>query len=160
MSYMSPVVIAHQAGQVTRYHTNPVVSRLNQTTADHSHGVIMILLKLHPNPSRNLLAQAAVHDSGERWAGDLPYPFKKANPEAAAAHHETEVRLAIEHEIPQFHHDLTMEDQKWLFFADKLESYLYVQIFCPWIQVGNGWPEQKDMLLRMAQELGINQEIF
>lgn len=155
---MTTVAVAHQAGQVVRYHTNPILWRFGQTNADHTHGVIMIILKLHPNPSRNLLAAATVHDSGERWAGDLSYPFKRANPEAAAQHAVTELRLAIENGIPQF--EITLEEKQWLFFADKLESYLYVQLLYSALQAGAGWPEMRIMLTEMAIALGVNEEIF
>lgn len=152
------VAVAHASLQVVRYHTNNIMWRFGQTNADHSCGVIMILLKLNPDPSRNLLAQAAVHDAGEKWAGDLSYPFKRKNPEAAEHHRITELALAIEHDIPQF--PLTELEERWLHFADKLESYLYVNLVYPQLLEQGGWPAMKTMLENMAQSLGINQEIF
>ena len=98
---MSNARTAHATGQTVRYHTNPVMSRLHQTDADHSWGVAMIILSLHPNPSRNLVAQAVVHDCGEKWAGDLSYPFKRMYPQVGHAHADAEAQLARDHGIPQ-----------------------------------------------------------
>lgn len=155
---MSNVRTAHATGQTVRYHTNPVMARLHQTDADHSWGVAMIILKLHPNPSRNLIAQAIVHDSGEKWAGDLSYPFKKMYPEIGLEHVYAEKQLALDHKIPQY--ELTSEEQTWLRLADRLECHLYAEIFHPWVVKQPDWVKQHELIIEMAKDLGINQDIF
>lgn len=155
---MSNVRTLHATGQTVRYHTNPVMSRLHQTDADHSWGVAMIILALHPNPSRNLLGQAITHDCGERWAGDLSYPFKRMYPEIGAAHADAEKQLARDHRVPQF--DLTEEEAKWLSFADRLECHLYAEIFHPWVVKQPDWLKQHDLIIELGKSLGINQDIF
>ena len=155
---MSNVRTAHSTGQTVRYHTNPVMARLHQTDADHSWGVAMIILALHPNPSRNLLGQAIAHDSGEKWAGDLSYPFKRMFPEIKKLHNKAEKELALHHKIPQF--ELTLEEAKWLRFADRLECHLYAEIFHPWVVKQPDWVAQHKLIEEMAIELGINQDIF
>lgn len=155
---MTNVRTAHATGQTVRYHTNPIMSRFHQTDADHSWGVAMIILKLHPNPSRNLVAQAIVHDSGEKWAGDLSYPFKRRHPDIGKAHAEAEKALSILHEIPQF--DLTEEEEQWLRFADRLECHLYAEIYSPWTANEASWIQTKEMIEEMAKALGINHPIF
>lgn len=155
---MSNVRTLHSTGQTVRYHTNPVMSRLHQTNADHTWGVAMIILALHPNPSRNLLAQTIVHDCGEKWAGDLSYPFKKMYPEIGAAHADAEKQLALDHKVPQF--ELTSEESEWLRFADRLECHLYAEIYHPWVVKQPDWVKQHDLIVEIAKSLGINEDIF
>jgi len=155
---MTNVRTAHVTGQTVRYHTNPVMSRLHQTDADHSWGVAMIILKLHPNPSRNLLGQAIVHDCGEKWAGDLSYPFKRMYPDVGHAHADAEKQLALDHKIPQF--ELTPEEKKWLAFADRLECHFFAEIYHPWMTRNPSWKKTKEQILITAKELGIEGDIF
>jgi len=155
---MTNVRTAHSTGQTVRYHTNPVMARLHQTDADHSWGVAMIIMALHPNPSRNLLGMAIAHDSGEKWAGDLSYPFKRMYPDIGRLHAAAEYELALRHKIPQF--ELTLEEAKWLRMADRLECHLYAEIFHRWVVKQPDWVKQHDDILEMAKELGINQDIF
>ena len=155
---MSNARTAHATGQTVRYHTNPVMSRLHQTDADHSWGVCMIIVSLHPNPSRNLLGQAIVHDCGEKWAGDLSYPFKRMYPQIGRDHAEAEKQLAMDHRIPQF--ELTKEESEWLRFADRLECHYFAEIYHPWMTKGPSWERTKEIINEMAQQLGINVDVF
>lgn len=155
---MTNVRTAHATGQTVRYHTDPVMARLHQTDADHSWGVAMIILKLHPNPSRNLLAQAIAHDCGEKWAGDLSHPFKRVFPEIRGLHATAEEELAHRHGIPNF--KLTPEEQEWLWFADRLEALLYSDIFHPWVNKRLDRVKQCELVIEMAKNLGINEDIF
>jgi 5'-deoxynucleotidase YfbR-like HD superfamily hydrolase len=134
------------------------MGRLQQTDADHSWGVAMIILKLHPNPSRNLIAQAIVHDSGEKWAGDLSYPFKRMYPSIGQAHADAETQLAKDHNIPQF--QLTANEVDWLRFADRLECHLFAEIYHPWVTKQPDWEKTKVQILEAAQKVGITQDIF
>ena len=155
---MTNVRTAHSTGQTVRYHTNPVMARLHQTIADHSWGVAIIILKLHPNPSRNLIAQAIVHDSGEKWAGDLSYPFKRMYPEIGLEHVYAEKQLALDHKIPQY--ELTPEEQTWLHLADRLECHYFAEIYHPWMTKDPSWEKTKEAILETAKSLGISQDIF
>lgn len=155
---MSNVRTAHSTGQTVRYHTNPVMGRLQQTDADHSWGVAMIIVKLHPKPSRNLLCQAIVHDSGEKWAGDLSYPFKRMYPMIGFEHAAAEKQLAVDHNIPQF--DLDPIEEEWLRFADRLECHYYAEIYHPWVTKEPAWLKTKEQIVAKAIELGIKENVF
>lgn len=155
---MSNARTAHATGQTVRYHTNPVMSRLHQTDADHSWGVAIIILKLHPNPSRNLVAQAIVHDCGEKWAGDLSHPFKRVYPMLGLEHSAAEKQLALNHQIPQF--ELTKEESEWLRFADRLECHYFAEIYHPWMTKDPSWERTKEMIVAKALELGITVDVF
>ncbi len=66
------------AGQVLRYHTWPV--HRQQSVAEHSWQIARIMVTIWPECPRMLLLHAITHDVGE-MAGDVPYPFKRNNPE-------------------------------------------------------------------------------
>lgn len=152
------VRVNHSTGQTTRYHTKPQVSRFLQTDADHSWGVAAIIITLHPNPSRKLICQAIFHDSGEKWAGDLPFDFKRAFPNLAADHGRAETLLCMKHGVPQI--ALDDEEARWLKFADQLECHLYVAIHAPHVLLEPDWKVQGENIRLMALALGIEGDIF
>ena len=144
----------YQTGQVRRYHANPKMAPVGQTTADHSWGVAALILVLHPSASTALLTAAIFHDSGERWCGDLPHPFKKAYPDHAEAHRELERVTAEHNEVPQ--PDLTDEEKLWLKLGDRLESQLFTRLHRP--DVWRSWGVQDD-ILELAARLGVSQQV-
>jgi len=148
----------HQTGQTIRWHINPVLARVTQTTADHSWGVAVIIIKLHPKPSMNLVKAALFHDSGEKKAGDLPYDFKRRFPEISKAHAQAEEVLASEAGVPEL--DLSPLEAQWLKFADRLEAYYFVRTFAPEQLLINGWPEALVWFDEQKELLGITDDIF
>lgn len=141
-----------ESGRTRRYHANPQLCHFNQTTADHSWGVVAVLLHIHPNPTVNLLAHAIFHDSGERWAGDLPYPFKQQAPQITKAHEQIEHQLAEDNGIPVY--PLTPEEYRWLNLADRLESYLWTKLHRPEI-MGEAWADMLKTFHSEADTLGV-----
>jgi len=113
----------YKSGGVRRWHSNPELADSNQTLAQHQWGVAVIILAEHPNPSKELLYAALLHDVGELVVGDLPAPFKKANPKIAAAHKVAEQkameRMGVEY-------DLTPKETAWLKWADRKEAYMWM----------------------------------
>jgi hypothetical protein len=69
-------------GAVKRYHTVPTVGE--QTVAAHSWGVAVILIRILPFCSKNLLIAALFHDVAEKWTGDIPADAKWREPEVSA----------------------------------------------------------------------------
>lgn len=145
-----PLEEIFRTGQVLRYHANPLMAPLGQTDADHTWGVVAIILMLHPNPSRNLLGAAVFHDSGEFWAGDLPYPFKRDFPALAQQHQQCEAQLAQFNGVPQF--EITEEEKLWIKLADRVESQLYARLYRP--ELWKSWGVQTD-ILQLAEKLGV-----
>lgn len=93
----------YKAGDVKRYHT---VARLKeQTIAEHSWGVLAIVLYLEPNPSRQLISAAVFHDVAESRTGDVPATFKWANRNFADSleAHETNINreMGINYELTE-----------------------------------------------------------
>lgn len=110
-----------RTGLVRRFHT--VASAPEQNNAAHQWGVAMLLLALHPAPSFNLLAEALVHDVGEKDGGDVPATAKWANETLAALHDDIED--AYRKEMTCIY-ELTDDEMWWLKCADMLELSFYV----------------------------------
>lgn len=112
-----------EAGRTERYHAHPFMAKHGQTNADHSWGVVMLIIMLHPDPSVNLLKAAATHDIAERWVGDMPGPFKHRHPDLSSAMHDMETQLL---EQMGFKYDLDLYECHWLRLADKLEAMIWM----------------------------------
>ena len=110
------------AGNVARYHTTG--GPIQQTTGQHSWGVAMIILALHPNPSLGLVRAALEHDAAEFIVGDLPSPAKRKSPVLRdlleGIENDTMISLGM-----QGHVHLSSADRAWLHWADVAEAMLW-----------------------------------
>lgn len=68
------------AGRIRRLHTRPMNGE-EQNVASHTWGLVMILLDLFPDVSKEALVLALRHDVPEVATGDIPANVKWANPE-------------------------------------------------------------------------------
>jgi 5'-deoxynucleotidase YfbR-like HD superfamily hydrolase len=76
---MKPKFIeAWRNGQVVRKHTMENIRAEND--AEHTWGVVLLLICAWPEAPANIIKLAVIHDSGERATGDMPGPTKWANP--------------------------------------------------------------------------------
>jgi len=66
------------AGQVIRYHTWPTLR--NQNVAEHCWHVATIYVEMFGMPRAEVLYFCLHHDSGEMWAGDIPFTGKDRIP--------------------------------------------------------------------------------
>jgi 5'-deoxynucleotidase len=144
----------YMAGGVQRYHANPGMARLGQTNADHQGRCVQLLLALHPDPSVALIRAVALHDLGERWAGDLPAPFKQAQPEIAAAHAEAEQEFAEAAWGKEMPDDLDSADLRWLALIDKLEAWAFMRGHAPDQANRDGWPDARKACMAQAWSFG------
>lgn len=69
---------AWRNGQVVRKHTMENIRAEND--AEHSWGVVMLLITAWPKAPAEIIKLAVMHDCGERATGDMPGPTKWANP--------------------------------------------------------------------------------
>lgn len=145
------------SGKTQRYHARPEMAVYNQTTADHSWGVATLMVLLKPDVSREALLTAIFHDSGERWAGDLPYPFKRSNAYLAQRHAVTEARLARENGVPQY--VISEEEHSLMKLCDRLEAHLFVKLRQPHILETGAWVKQAEGILKEAVELGVEEKV-
>ncbi|MEY4863793.1 MAG: hypothetical protein RLZ51_1888 [Pseudomonadota bacterium] len=145
------------AHRVQRYHTNPHLARVGQTNADHAHGVASIIAMLHPEPSAALLRAALWHDAGERWAGDLPSPFKEEFPDVARQHRFAEQRLALR--AAPLEPMLTPDEESWLKMADGLEALFFAALHRPNLLERADWLKHMDDVLDRAEDHGARRAI-
>lgn len=131
----------YDAGQVTRYHSNPQMNRRLQTNADHSWGVCAILFALYNGrPPLDLLLHGLFHDVGERRVGDPPADFKRKFPELATMHREAEGEARGEivgEKLPP----LTAHARTILKAADIIEAMLCILMYAPNPSRVEGFPE-------------------
>lgn len=135
--------LTYEAGKVQRYHTHPRLARLGQTDADHSWGVAALILQLHPNPSAALLTAAILHDTGERFVGDMPAPVGRDNPALAASHKALEGDLRRAH-VYRGDYQLTDDETLWLKLCDRLECIMFASVTVPDLIYSHPWRQLAD----------------
>lgn len=114
-----------RAGKVKRYHTEDLLR--DQTVAEHSWGVLLLVLLLGGDEiTGSLLQAAALHDCHEKFFGDIPAPAKWSNPEFAKMIKEVEEYYDTMTGIQPLMNSLTEEQRKILKSADMLEMALYI----------------------------------
>lgn len=109
------------AAYVRRFHTLREQQE-SQTIGEHSFGVALIICKLHPNPSVELVKAALYHDLAESELGDVPSPAKWRFKNFETAFLEAEAVINKEFGINV---ELTPAELLWLACADLLELYIY-----------------------------------
>ena len=76
---MTNVVRTWDAGRVKRFHTKQTLQE--QNIADHSWGVVQLLLHFWPNSRKEVMIAALDHDLPELITGDIPGGLKRDHPE-------------------------------------------------------------------------------
>jgi len=107
------------SGDVIRYHAAPL-SRI-QNIAQHSYGVVMILLELKPDASPNLIRAALLHDFPELYTGDTPSISKWRYPELEEVLRKAEAEILATIDYPT----LPADERQLLKFADMLEGAMF-----------------------------------
>ena len=156
---MKDVAKAYRAGFVRRYHQNVELGWRGQTDAAHTWGVVTLLLMFHPQPTVDLIGAAQFHDVGELDTGDISGPFKRANPEFAAAHAkiETEARVAITDGWFEY---ANQKDKEWIVFCDQLEALAFCITVAPALAESRSWRRQSEGLVQIATDLGVRDEVL
>jgi 5'-deoxynucleotidase YfbR-like HD superfamily hydrolase len=110
-----------QAARVVRKHTLPHIRQEN--IAEHTWGVLHILLSIYPNAPAIIVKGALYHDLGEHKSGDIPGDFKADNPEIRG-HTERYELEAAKRVVPESMHNclsLLPSELCLVKFCDKLE---------------------------------------
>lgn len=112
-------LLYRDAGAVKRYHTKRTLR--TQTVAEHTHGVLMLLLQICPTASMELVKAVMFHDLPELETGDIPAPAKVAYPELR------NILAQIEMETPYLGvtFELTREQWRILKWCDVMELVLW-----------------------------------
>lgn len=143
------------SGETRRWHANPVMARTAQTITDHQCRAAQLLLALHPAASPALVYTVLHHDVGEALAGDLPQPFKAANPALAVYHAEVESMLCVRI-LGQGMPGLNGVEQDWAKLVDVLEAALFTLFHAlpEYYRPGSGWLATEVEILHRAALLG------
>lgn len=116
------IAFIHKGGKTKRYHTEDTLTE--QTVADHSFGVAMLVLLMQPRVRKEVLLAALVHDLAEHQVGDVSAPVKRANPELKANLDAMEHRLLAEQGL-NFADNLTESELILLKAADCMDGMLF-----------------------------------
>ena len=109
------------AGRVKRWHAFPIIGE--QTVADHSWGVALIVVEIAEDYlSENLMRAALTHDVAELDTGDIPYGAKRRWPHLAAALDKCETEVEQEYNIDW---TLSQKQREILKWADMFELLMF-----------------------------------
>ena len=119
------LLLMREAGYVTRYHTMRHIG--HQSDAEHSAQALVLLMMLHPGPSKDLIWAVLCHDMAELFAGDSPAPALRMNDAFREGYHavEWEVFRTKFPTVFAVMKRLTADDLKWLKAVDRLELVLW-----------------------------------
>lgn len=143
------------SGETRRWHANPAMAGTGQTIADHQCRAAQLLLALHPGAAPALVYHVLHHDVGEAMAGDLPRPFKAAQPDLAAAHAGIEAEMAgamLGAPLPH----LTPREADWAKLVDMLEAacFTILRAHSDYFRPASGWRKYEERILSLALDLG------
>lgn len=112
-----------------RYHNKRGVPI--QSVKEHFAGMLLLLLKLHPNPSANLMRAIIVHDLPETdgFFCDIPHDLKEEYPVFREIENKKTAEFHEHFGIPEV--KLTEVEQIWLKYLDGLECICYIETNVP-----------------------------
>ena len=113
-----------RAGRVRRWHTNP---GLEQSVAEHSWGVAVLMYLENPHISPQLLMAALLHDVHELSFGDMPSPIKQVHPAVVAAEDQEAFRFFADLGIIDPVATISKREKLALARADKKEALLFLK---------------------------------
>lgn len=125
--FLRQLTATWSSGQTTRYHQHLKQLQNPQSVAEHTFNGLMLLTFLYDNaPPQNLMMAFLLHDAGERWVGDIPYPTKLKLPSVdwdSMEKHELRQRTGID--AAKWDDRLSLPERNVLKVIDLLEGYLY-----------------------------------
>jgi len=119
---MSDQYAFYKAGYVRRWHHRPEIQQ--QTVGQHTFGMLCLLLKLHPNPSSNLMKAIICHDLAESVYGDFSHEAKQALPQLNDIEASLSDTFLKSHGIEL--DKLDAKDRLWIDYLDQLEVLHYM----------------------------------
>lgn len=114
----------YETGQTTRYHNKPGIPK--QTVAEHSFAMLLLLTKLHPDPSARLMQAIIRHDLPESdgFFFDAPHDAKEEWPALREIEKSAEQSFNEHFELQPV--QLTEVEKLWLKYLDGLEVLFYL----------------------------------
>lgn len=135
---------------------NPEMSDTEDYVMGHHGRCAVVLIKLFPKHSHELLKAMVTHDCAESVVGDLAYPFKKAGGDVVKAHQELETEVLKKIGL---YYALTHEEKLQRDLIDYLDSYLYVKMKKPWKVKQKAWKAMRQDILDKAHYLGVREKV-
>ena len=155
---MSKTLRAWRASFTRRWHTNADLCDTLDYDAGHQGRVALLVLSLFPDASRTLLCHAITHDQGEVAVGDISYDAKKAHPEL---HGIVDVVEGRERRAQGFDFaNLTEKEHRAFKLCDHLDAWLWMMRHARYLVSREDWAEQYQHMLREADWLGVQPEVF
>lgn len=147
---------------VMRWHacTSITLRRSGDCTDAHAARMARMALWLWPDASRELLAAIVMHDvaeGGPGGTGDVPSHSKEG--EYGNAVDERQMDVEEDRGIAAILDALPVPDRGRMYFLDRLDAYRWAASVAPWELGGDGWPEARGWLLRMAERLGVSDKV-
>ncbi len=114
----------YTTGETFRWHNKPGIP--SQSVKHHTAGMLMLLIKLHPNPSANLMRAIVEHDLPETdgFFFDAPHDAKEEFPVLREIEKFVEARFREYFQLPVI--ELTEIERLWLKYLDGLETICYI----------------------------------
>ncbi len=124
MTPLQQALALREGGQTQRCHTMQYVGPYN--VAIHSYNMMSLLLILYEGvPSFSLIRAILLHDTPERWTGDVPTPTKMCSPLLKSTLEIMEQRIFEALGFARTIKDLTTEEMHWLSAIDLLELFMW-----------------------------------
>lgn len=114
----------YTSGETLRWHNKPNVPP--QSVKHHTAGMLMLLIKLHPNPSERLMRAIIEHDLPETdgYFFDAPHDAKQQFPVLREIEEVVTARFKKRFDLPEVF--LTEVEKLWLKYLDGLETLCYI----------------------------------
>jgi hypothetical protein len=116
------ILAMRESGFVKRCHTCRTIGEY--TNAEHQWQCLVLLSKLHPDPSKELIWAVAFHDVAERYLGDMPASVGWFDPALKRQQNLAEQDASY---VLGLGFDLKPEDDWWLKSLDRLELLLWAE---------------------------------
>lgn len=160
---MNRVFRAWRASFVRRWHSHPDLCDTTDYVAGHQGRCVVLLLALHPDASRELIARVATHDQGEIAFADVAGPAKQRNPYLAASVEELE-REEIDAQgfggKPGAVHDLLdVNDFLLVKLVDRLDTWLWMIRHAPRLSERPDWVALRQRIRDDAGTLRLGEEV-
>lgn len=141
-----------------RWHTNYDLCDTRDPVHGHQGRVVLLVLGLFPQASRQLLVAAATHDQGECKAGDGPYDAKKEYPGYKEILDTIEADELYDQGL-DYQADLWPEDKDRLRLCDWLDAWLWMMRHARHLYARSDWQAQLRDTRRLAETLGVGAEV-
>jgi hypothetical protein len=152
MTHFAEVTVAQWRGDVKRWHAhqNPKLRDAGDTIHMHSLRCCLLLMRLNPDFTKDMLAACIMHDAAETITGDIPYGAKQGGRLAQS--------LAWAESIANTELETPLADRKsreWIKLVDRIDPYLIALQHAPKELECDEWAWAFNDIYNAAKSLGV-----